>query len=123
MKLSYPDTVILVDPVINDYGSEKIGRQETVKAIVGQVTGYARGANQAQITADSIAYLDPSNSFVLQVVQRLEGMLVITSLGEDSTDAWYRIETVNVGRRSLTCNDIDNIQVNLKKTSPIGTIS
>jgi len=122
--MKYPDTVILVNPVIGDaYGSEKIGRQETVKANVGQVTGYTQADNSASITSDSIAYLDPTNSYVLEMVERLEGMLLITSFGETQADAWYRIETVNVGKRGLLNNQLDNVQVNLKKTTPIVGVS
>lgn len=122
--MKYPDTVILVNPVIGDaYGSEKIGRQETVKANVGQVTGYTQADNSAVISSDSTAYLDPTNSYVLEMVERLEGMLLITSFGETQADAWYRIETVSVGKRGLLNNKLDNVLVNLKKTTPIVGVS
>lgn len=124
MKLSnYKDTIILVDPVIDDYGSERIGRQETVKCIFGQVTGFTRGANQANVSADAIAYLDPTHFFVQEKYNRLEGMLIITSFGEASTDAWYKITSVSVGKRSLLDNTLDNVQVNLSKTTAITSIS
>lgn len=122
--MKYPDTVILVSPVVaNGYGSEKIGRQETVQANVGQVTGYTQANNQANITSDSVAYLDPTNSYVQEVVNRLEGMLLITSFGESASDAWYRITSVNVGKRGLLDNALDNVQVDLQKTTPIAGVS
>lgn len=120
---NYKDTIILVDPVLDSYGSERIGRQETVKCIFGQVTGYARGANQAAISSDAVAYLDPTHFFVQEAYNRLEGMLIITSFGEASTDAWYRIESVSVGKSSLLDNALDNVQVNLSKTTAITSIS
>lgn len=124
MKLgNYMDTIILVDPVIDDFGSERIGRQETVKCIFGQTTGYSKGANSDDITSDAVAYLDPTHFFVQQAYNRLEGMLIITSFGEASTDAWYRIDSVSVGRRSLIDNSLDNVQVNLSKTVAITSIS
>ena len=123
MRLSYKDTIILIDPVITSSGSEKIGRQETVSCLLGPVTGFGHGSNQDFIDADYICYIDPEHFFVRQVANRLEGMLVITDLGEASADAWYRVQSVNVGRRNLTCNDIDNVQLALKKTVPIGYVS
>lgn len=123
MKLCYKDTVILVDPVTDAYGSEKIGRQETVKCLIGPARGYSQANQMAQIDADIIVYLDHQDSFVTEMYNRLEGMLIVTQFGEASTDAWYRIETINVGRANLLDNRTDNIQCNLKKTTPIGTVS
>ena len=119
----YPDSVIVVDPVLDEYGSEKIGRMETVAASIGQVQGYAQSTGQADITSDTVCYLDPANSFLIEKSNRLEGMLLITSEGEAQADAWYRIVTVNVGKKSLTSNRLDNIQLALKKSSPIASVS
>lgn len=121
--MKYPDSVILVDPVVDEYGSEKIGRMETVLASVGQVQGYSQGSHQADITSDAIAYLEPTNSFLVEKSNRLEGMLLITSEGEAQADAWYRIVSVNVGKKSLTSNVLDNVQVGLNKTIPIVGVS
>ena len=121
--MNYLDSVIVVDPVLDEYGTEKIGRQETVKCLIGPARGFSRGGYQEQIDADMIVYFNPSDSFVQEVSERLEGMLVIASLGEDNADAWYRIETCNVGRRNLIDNVIDNVQCNLKKSTVIQTVS
>lgn len=121
--MKYPDSVILVDPVLDEYGSEKIGRMETVLASVGQVQGYAQTSNQADITSDAIAYLDPTNSFVVEKYNRLEGMLLIMSEGEAQADAWYRIVAISVGKKSLTSNVLDNVQCALQKTTAIVSVS
>lgn len=123
MNLNFQDTITIIDPVIDEYGSEKIGTTKTVAAIVGPATGYAEGNNQAAITTDAIAYIDPADTYVAANYNRLEGMLVITSEGETSTDAWYRIVTVSVGRRSLTDYTLDHVLLNLSKTTPITSVS
>ena len=123
MKLSYVDSVILVDPVLDEYGTEKIGRMETVPAIVGQALGFEHGSNQDAITADLIVYLDPTHSFLVEKSNRVEGMYVITSEGEAEADAWYRIESVNVGKRSLLANNLDNVQANCFKTRELQSVS
>lgn len=123
MKLNYQDSIILVDPVIDKYGTEKIGRMETVKAIVGQATGYAQSNNQAAITSDAIAYLNHEDAYVLSIHKRLEGMFVIISEGELQADSWYRITSVAVGRRSLTSYTVDNVQVNLSKSAALVSVS
>lgn len=123
MKLRYPDTVILVDPVIGNSGEEKIGRQETVKCIFGSSTGFGHSANEDLINSDAIAYLDHEDDYVVSENNRLEGMLLIADQGEGASDAWYRIIQVNVGKRSLLDNALDNVQVNLKKTGAIGYVS
>lgn len=120
--MKYPDQVVIVDPVVDNYGAEKIGRMETVQANVSQATGYAQSTNQAQISADLVVYLDPSDSYVQEVVYRLEGMLLITQSAEDE-DKWYRVETLSVGRRDLTDLTFDNIQADCVKSSEIQSVS
>lgn len=123
MKLIYTDTIILVDPVTDDYGSEKIGRQETVKCLLGPARSFGQAGNQQVIDADMVMYINPEDTFVKEVNNRIEGMLVITSLGESASDSWYRITSVNVARRNLLDNSTDNIQCNLKKTTEIQSVS
>jgi hypothetical protein len=121
--MKYPDSVILVDPVVDNYGTEKIGRMETVAASVGQVQGYSQSSHQADITSDAIAYLDPTNSFVVEKFNRLEGMMLIMSEGEAQADSWYRIVSASVGKKSLTTNALDNVQVNLNKSVSLPSVS
>ena len=123
MRLNYKDSVILVDPVITGFGAEKIGRQETVNCLLTPVRGFSQGGYQQVIDADMVCYLDPNNSFVQEVSNRLEGMLVITNLGDSQSDAWYRIDSVSVGESKLLDNSLDNIQVNLKKSTAIANVS
>lgn len=122
--LNYNDTVRLVKTTVDEYGTQVISDQEEVPAIFGQTTGFGHGSNQDAILSDAVAYLDPTNEFVIENFYRLEGMLLVAQLfGVSLEDAWYRITDISVARTSLTCNDIDNIQVGLKKTTGILGVS
>lgn len=115
--LDYNETVRLIKLDADEYGGDQIDSEAEVPAIIGQVTGWQHGANQSSVTADSVAYLDPTNAFVIANYNELDGMMLVTSaFGQD---VWYRIVTVNVGTDNLLSNNIDHVQVDLKKTAPI----
>jgi len=87
-------------------------------------TGYTHSDHQDAITSDAIAFIDPSNSNVISNFYRLEEMLVIANLfGASEAQSWFKIESVVVARDTLLCNNIDNVQLNLKKVRPVGGIS
>jgi hypothetical protein len=122
--LDYKDSISLVDPVIDEYGSEKIGQVETVPALYIQRTGFVHAANQDDITSDGQIYIDPEHWFVVENVYRLEELLVIAnSFNGSSSQAWYRIERVVVGQDKLLGNQIDNIKLELKKTTELNYVS
>lgn len=122
--LDYKDTVRIILPGVDGYGAELVDDEATVGALFGQNTGWSHGNNQAAITSDAFCYVDPSNEFVMDHFNRLEGMLVVAQLfGVGLADAWYRVVNVSVGRDSLLCNEIDNILLGLKKTTGIAGVS
>lgn len=122
--LDYKDSISLIDPVIDEYGAEKIGQVETVPALFIQNTGWSHSANQAQVDSNAEIYIDPTHWFVVQNYYRLEDMLVIANpLGGDADDAWYRIVDVTIGQDKLLTNSIDNIRLELKKTTEIPYVS
>lgn len=122
--LDYKDTVQLVLPVIDSYGSEKIGQVETVNCLFISNTGWSHSNNQNAITSDAELYIDPSHWFVQENYNRLEEMLVIASrFGSDSGESWYKITNVVVAEDKLLCNEIDNIKIGLKKTTEIQYVS
>jgi len=122
--LDYKDSVSLVDPVIDSYGAEQIGQVETVPALFIQNTGWSHSANETNVTSDGEIYIDPTHWFVELNAYRLEDMLVIANpFGSASSDAWYRIIDVTVGQDKLLSNSIDNIKLELKKTTEIPYVS
>lgn len=122
--LDYKDTINLVDPVIDAYGAEKIGQVEQVPALFIQNTGWQHQNNQDAIDSDGEIYIDPTHWFVVENAYRLEELLVIANpLGGSNADAWYRIIDVTVGQDKLLTNKIDNIRLELKKTTEIPYVS
>ena len=75
--LTYTDTVQIVKPVIDEYGTEQIGEIETVNCLFITKTGMSHSNNQDVITADAELYIDPENDFVKDNYYRLEEMLII----------------------------------------------
>ena len=64
------------------------------------------------------------DAFVVNNANRLEGMYIKAVLfGSDESESWYKIETVSVNRDHLLCNKIDNVEMALNKTRPLGANS
>lgn len=122
--LDYKDTIKIVDPVIDSYGAEKIGQIEEVDCLFIQITGWEHSNNQDGITSDAEIYIDPEHWFIKANFYRLEDMLVIANpFGEAEADAWYRIINVTVGQDKLLSNGVDNIRLELKKTTELKYVS
>lgn len=122
--LTYKDSVQLVDPVVDSYGAEKIGQVEEVPALFIQNTGWGHSNNADEVTSNAEIYIDPAHWFVAQNVYRLEDMLVIANpFSGTQADAWYRIVDVTVGQDKLLTNQIDNVRLELKKTTEIPYVS
>lgn len=122
--LDYKDTVQLVDPVIDGYGAEKIGQVETVPALFIQSTGWSHSTNQTAVDSDGVIYIDPTHWFVIANFYRLEDCIVIANpFGSPNGDAWYRIIDVIVAQDKLLTNSIDNVKLELKKTTELPYVS
>lgn len=122
--LDYKDTIYLVDPVIDSYGAEKIGQVESIPALYIQNTGWSHQANQDSIQSNGEIYIDPEHWFVIENAYRLEELLVIANpFGAGNPDSWYRIIDVTVAQDKLLTNQIDNIRLELKKTSELPYVS
>lgn len=122
--LDYKDTVQLVDPLVDEYGGEKIGRVETVNGLFISNTGFNHTSNQSGINSDAELYIDPEHFFVREVYKRLEGMLIIANrYNSEEEESWYRVIDVSIGEDKLLSNQIDNVLLRLKKTTEIGYVS
>jgi hypothetical protein len=116
--LNYLDTVKIVDGARNGYGDVVDQAEHTVKCLFLQTTGNGHLGNVEITEANSHAYLDPEDPFVVENGYRLEGMKVIANpFGTPETESWYKITTVVVGMDKLLGNEIDNIHVYMRKTS------
>jgi len=124
VELTYTDSIRLVKPVVDMYGSEKIGDIETVACIFITRTGTNHSNNQDSITTEASLYIDHTNSFVLSNSNRLEEFLVISNrFGSNDGDSWYKIVNVSIGMDKLLNNQVDHIKLSLKKTVGISYVS
>ena len=118
--IDYKDTVTIIEQKYNKYGSESIKNSYTVKCLFMQNTGWSHSNNNAEINSDASLLIDPSDTFVKENANRLEGMLVVANpFGYSAAESWYRITNVSVNQDKLLCNEIDNISASLKKTESI----
>ena len=122
--IDYKDTINIVETSIDEYSTESIKSNNEVKALFSSTTGWSHSSNQDSIISDAHVYIDPKNAFVVSSLNRLEGMLVIASpFGGNTRDSWYRIIGVKVGQDKLLDNNIDNIRLDLKKSTEIYSVS
>lgn len=122
--IQYSDPITLIATVPDEYGSEQIDVQAEVMAAIDLNTGYAHGANQDAVTSDAIAFVSPDNTFVRENYYRLEEMLVVIDLfNTPDQRAWYKVSQVNIARDTQLCNEIDHLELLLKKTSPVLEVS
>ena len=116
----YPDIVTLVVTAPNGYGDAEIVSTHEVKATFIENTGWERGSYSNPITSDSMAYIDHEDSFVIENAYRLEEMKLVANIfGGKESQSWYKISKVEVGKRPLLDNSIDNIRLSLDKTVKI----
>ena len=124
--LTYKDSVTLVKPVLplDGYTTEIVGETAVVPCLLISNTRYTHNSNRNEIQSDAEVYIDPENQFVIDNVNRLEGMMVIADrFGSDDAQSWYRIITVRVGEDKLLTDTIDNILCFLKKSTEIPYVS
>lgn len=122
--IDYPDIVKFVQTSINGYGTETKVAEIEVPAIVVQNTGYNHSSNQDAIISDSVLYVDPDDAFVQANHFRLEEyQVVIPTFGGLEEDNYYKVISVQVSKDHLLCNDIDSVELLLKKVSNIQDVS
>lgn len=124
VKIDLKETVTLIKTDVDEWNRQTITDEEDVKSLFISNTGYSHSANQNAIDSTAAVYLDSTNEFVKNNFNRLEEMLVVAQpYGDEYPESWYKITNVDVGQDKLLGNKIDNILVNLKKTTEISRVS
>lgn len=122
--IEYPHTLRIVQTRKDGYGSEAVLDEALVPGILEQATGFSHGNYQSAVTSDAVAAVDPANAWVRQKNYRLEGMLLVAErFGGVLEDSFYRIINVEVGMDHQLGNEVDNVRLSLKKSSPIQGVS
>jgi hypothetical protein len=122
--IQYSDTATLVKATVDEYGTERIEETADVPCIIELNTGYLHFDNQDAVNSDAVVFVDPEDEFVQDNFFRLEEMMVIiTKYGSPQSEAWYKVTSVGVNTDHQLSNRIDNVQLNLKKTTEIEAIT
>ena len=125
IELGYPDTATFVEVSAGGYSTTKtVVEQDCVPVIFLQNTGYTRTNSQDGVDSDAVCFPDPTDTFIVSHHYRLEGMYILAPLFDASdADGWYKVTKVSIHRDHLLGNQINNIELQLKKTSPVPGIS
>lgn len=125
MLLTYKDTATFIRVTSTGYRGSKLAvEQAQVPVIFLQNTGFINSNYQENYDADAICYPDPLDIFIDANHNRLEGLYILAPLfGINDDDAWYKVTEVRVNRDHLLGNQIDNIELLLKKTAKIAGVS
>lgn len=118
MTLCYNETVTFVKVRSDGYGNTKVvTEQGCVPCMFLQGTGFLRTNYQENTTADATCFVDPMDDFIVDNHYRLEGMYVLAPLFDvDDDEGWYLVTNITINRDHLLANQIDNVEVLLKKT-------
>lgn len=122
MKLNYQDTGTFYEVGSGGYANNKtVASSSDVPIIFLQNTGFTHSQFQDGIDSDAICYVDPSNTFIQDNYNRLEGMYLKAAMfGAPGVISWFKVESVTINRDHLLGNQIDNIELSLKKTKELG---
>lgn len=123
--INYQDTATFVKVRPSDYGDKKIVEsQDCVPVIFLQDTSFLRTNFQEGVDSDAICYPDPFDPFIVASNYRLEGYYILAPLFDGSDDeGWYKVTKATINRDHLLGNQIDNVELQLKKTSRIAGVS
>ena len=112
--------ITLIATTTDGYGSDVLDDQAEINAAIDMNTGHLQAANQEAVTSDAIAVISPDDQFVADNFYRLEEMFVVMDL-YDTPDqrAWFKVTKASLARDLLLGNNIDHIELQLKKTSPV----
>lgn len=120
MTLCPNENVIFVKTRSDGYGNTKIVvDQDCVPCIFLQGTGFIRNNRQENVDADAVCFPQVGHRFLVKYKYRLEGMFILAPLfGIDDDDGWYLVTGLTVNRDHLLTNEIENVELLLKKTRP-----
>lgn len=123
--LNYPDTATFAEVGSSGYAGKKaMIAQFECEVIFVQSIDFRHNNFRDEIDADALCFPNPENEFVVNYSNRLEGMYVLMPLyGAADSVAWYKITKVTVNRDHLISNSIDNIELQLKKATPVPGVS
>lgn len=121
----YQDTATFYKVASGSYSNSKtVVSSSSVSCVFLQNTQLGRSRFQDSIESDAVCYPDPENSWIVSNYNRLEGMYILAPLyGSGDSVSWYKVVSATVNRDHLLDNEIDNIELRLKKSDALPGIS
>lgn len=120
----YQDTATFVWTSSNEYGDRTVIDTAEVDCSFFQDISFIRSQFADSLDTDAIMYVDPDNQALLDKYYRLEGVYVLIDLfGASEESSWFRVVKATISRDNLLSNQIDNIELALKKARPIPNVS
>lgn len=112
-------TFVTVEPDVYS-NTKSVQEQVVVEGDFFQDTTFLHSNHQDVVGADAAFFADPTNEWIISKHYRLEGMYFVEPLFDgDPAESWYKVIKVTVNRGILLCNDVDTVQILLKKTRPV----
>jgi hypothetical protein len=116
--IRYNGTVDFYRVTSTGYANKKISVETAcVDALFLSNIGFTHGSSQDAINSDALVYPDPEDDFILDNMNKMQGLFVLAPFCDVSDeDNWYKVTSVVINRHHLLDNSIDNIECQLKKT-------
>lgn len=114
--LDYKDDLLLIQTEQDGYGDNTVSHIEPIKGLFIQGTSQSQTNYTEMLGTDAHAYLDISDTYILENAFRLEGMYLVANIFNGSQEeSWYKISRCKVGQRKLLGNEVNNIHCFLTK--------
>lgn len=120
-RIIYKDRVTFVKVESGEYRNEKtMTEQQDVDCLLIKSDTFVQAGFQENKDTDAVCYVDPSNQFIQDNIADLEGLYILSAIFGTE---WYRVENYSVHKDHLLENEVDNIELTLKKTRAITGVS
>lgn len=120
----YQDTATFVWTSSNEYGDRTVVDTAEVNCSFFQDTSFTRSQFADSTDTDAVMFVDPDSQALLDKHYRLEGVYVMIDLfGASEESSWFRVTKASISRDNLLSNQIDNVELALKKARPIPNVS
>lgn len=106
----YRDSIKLYQPKTSKYNQVPEADTATVQsllAVIEENAGLTNSGYYDQLSGDAHLYLPGNNSYLVGIGYQIQGYFV------EYSGRMYRIESVSIGKASLTTNQIEHIECSL----------
>lgn len=106
----YRDSIKLYQPKTSKYNQvpeADISTMQSLWAIIEENAGLTNSGYYDQLSGDAHLYLPGDYSYLMSIDYQIQGYFV------EYNGRMYRIESVSIGKASLTTNQVDHIECSL----------